>query len=93
MLNNKMDIILYHCVPIPLQQHLINLLEVDNYNRYQSFIGLLAGLRPCGIIVLLAELFTAESKAQVYGSLHEFFRKNPIALNNIGKSHPYQYLK
>ena len=40
-------------------------------------------------IVLLAELFTAESKAQVYGCLHELLEQNPVALNNIGKSHPY----
>ena len=37
------------------------------------------------------ELFTSESKAQVYGCLHEFLQKNPVALNNIGKSHPYVY--
>ena len=49
------------------------------------FTGILAGLRPCGMIVLLTELFRSESKAQVYGSLHEFFRKSTKALNDIGK--------
>lgn len=37
-------------------------------------IRILAGIRPCGIIVLIAELFTAESKSQVYSHLHEFFK-------------------
>jgi len=45
----------------------------------------MAGMRPCGIIVLLAELFTSESKSQVYANLHEFLRKHPHALNSIGK--------
>ena len=27
-------------------------------------------MRPCGIIVLLSELFSTESKSQVYASLH-----------------------
>ena len=35
--------------------------------------------------MLLTELFTSESEAQVYGSLYEFLRKNTTALNNIGK--------
>ena len=46
--------------------------------------GLLAGLRSCGIIVLLAELFTAESKTQVYGCLHEFLRRSSKAISAIG---------
>ena len=46
--------------------------------------GILAGIRPCGVIVFLAELFTSESKAQVYGSLHQFFVKHPEVYENIG---------
>lgn len=29
---------------------------------------------PCGILVLLAELFSAESKSQVFASLHELLK-------------------
>lgn len=50
-----------------------------------NLTGILAGVRPCGIIVLLAELFRAESKAQVYANLHEFMRKHPHVSENIGK--------
>ena len=41
-------------------------------------------MRPCGIIVLLSELFSTESKSQVYATLHEYFRRNPVASNNLG---------
>ena len=51
-----------------------------------NLTGILAGVRPCGIIVLLAELFRAESKSQVYANLHEFMRRHPRVLENIGKS-------
>lgn len=50
-----------------------------------NLTGILAGVRPCSIIVLLAELFRAESKAQVYANLHEFMRKHPHVSENIGK--------
>ena len=35
-----------------------------------SWIEILAGVWPCGVIVFIAELFVTESKAQVYGILH-----------------------
>ena len=41
-------------------------------------------MRPCGVIVLLSELFCTESKLQVYETLHEYFRRNPVAFNNLG---------
>ena len=40
---------------------------------------------PCGIIVLLAELFKTESKSQVYACLHEFFRIHPHVMEKLGK--------
>ena len=43
-------------------------------------------MRPCGVIVLLAELFRAESKSQVYANLHKFMRRHPRVLENIGMS-------
>ena len=46
----------------------------------------MVGMRPCGMIFLLAELFKSESKSQVYANLHEFLRKHPCVSNNIGKS-------
>lgn len=47
-------------------------------------IGVLAGMRPCGVIVLLSELFSTESKSQVYATLHEYFQRNPVASNDLG---------
>ena len=41
-------------------------------------------MRPCGIVVLLTELFNAESKSQVYASLHEFLRRHSSVSKNIG---------
>ena len=32
---------------------------------------------PCGIVVLMQELFTAESKSQVYAALHELLSNYP----------------
>lgn len=51
-----------------------------------NLTGILAGVRPCGVIVLLAELFRAESKSQVYANLHEFMRRHPRVLENMGMS-------
>ena len=42
-------------------------------------------MRPCGVIVLFSELFYTESKSQVYATLHEYFRRNPVASSNLGK--------
>ena len=50
----------------------------------QNSIGVLAAIWPCGIITLVDELFIAESKTQVYGSLHSFLHCNPITTATIG---------
>ena len=39
--------------------------------------GILVGMWPCGIVVMLQELFTAESKSQVYAALHELLSNYP----------------
>ena len=39
--------------------------------------GVLAGMWPCGILIMLKELFTAESKAQVYAALHDLLSSHP----------------
>ena len=41
---------------------------------------------PCGTIVLLAELFRAESKSQVYAIVHELLPKHTNLLDNLSKS-------
>lgn len=51
--------------------------------------GILAGMRPCGIIILLGELFTAESKTQVYGFLHNFFLRHPKVVEDLGNAQPF----
>lgn len=53
------------------------LADVSNFclNLTLYYSGILAGMRPCGIIVLLSDLYIAESKSQVYGSLHIYIRQ------------------
>lgn len=46
---------------------------------------MLALLRPCGTILVLSELFIAESKAQVYGCLHNYFTQYPTVIDDLGK--------
>ena len=41
---------------------------------------------PCGTIVLLGELFPAESKSQVYAIVHEFLSKHTNLLDDLSKS-------
>ena len=50
------------------------------------FTGVLAVMWPCGTIVLLAELFRAESKSQVYAIVHELLSKHTDLLDNLSKS-------
>ena len=56
------------------------------YNIYGAlYLGVFAGMRPCGVIVLQTELFIAESNTQVYGSLHNYTANHPNAVKRIGK--------
>ena len=43
------------------------------------------GAWPCGIIILLGELFGAESNSQVYVLLHNFLMKNSISTEETRK--------
>ena len=47
--------------------------------------GVMLGAWPCGTIVLLGELFGAESISQVYALLHTFLLKNGTSTENIRK--------
>ena len=49
------------------------------------FAGILAGMWPFGIVTLLSELFLSESKTQVYGALHGFFKEAPNAATKTSK--------
>ena len=51
--------------------------------------GVLAGIWPCGVITMLSELFVAESKSQVYASLHEYCRRNSAHLSSLSMSHTH----
>lgn len=54
------------------------------------YIGILAGIWPCGVITLLEELYLAESKSQVYGSLHNHIQRNSESLSKLGMlNHDY----
>ena len=46
------------------------LIYIHDFGQLNS-VGILAGMWPCGILVMLSELFSAESKSQVFASLHE----------------------
>lgn len=59
---------------------IITLLQI----YFTKFAGILAGVRPCGVIVLLSELYTLESKSQVYRYLHNYFSLHPETAQNIG---------
>ena len=50
-----------------------------------SYVGIVAGMWPCGTISFVDELFRSESKAQVYGSLHTYFYTNPVSTKDISK--------
>lgn len=51
--------------------------------------GILVGASPCGIILLISELFRAESKSQVYASLHQYFSDHPSVLKKLGTFNEY----
>ena len=53
---------------------------------YIYYIGILAGVWPCGTITMLGELFGAESKGQVYGYLHSYLYENDAVTSTISKS-------
>ena len=47
--------------------------------------GVLAGIWPCGVVTTLEELFRAEAKCQVYGSIHSLLHANPTETSTISK--------
>lgn len=50
------------------------------------FVGVLAGVWPCGTITMLGEIFGAESKAgQVYGHIHSYLFDNDMSTSTIGE--------
>ena len=67
-----------------LQQYTVGLFTPTHSTSIQS--GTLAGVRPCGIIVLVSELFGAESVSQVYAALHTLIHQNVDSLREIGKT-------
>ena len=54
--------------------------------------GVVVGAWPCGTVVLLSELFGAESKSQVYGTLHTFLQENEDATSQIRKLHVHNLI-
>ena len=40
---------------------------------------------PCGIVVMFAELFTAESKSQVYAALHQLLSNHKTVSSRLSK--------
>ena len=53
--------------------------------------GVLVGAWPCGIIIMISELFQAESNSQVHGSLHQYFSDDPLVLDKLG-TYNYVYV-
>ena len=64
---------------------MLTVIEFALYNAHQVifvyYTGILAGMWPCGIIVLVNELFLSESLSQVYGILHGLLRREKIELS------------
>lgn len=56
-----------------------------SFNNRYVLTGVLGGVWPCGIITLLDELYIAESKSQVYGSIHNLLWSNPSHTENISR--------
>ena len=42
------------------------------------------GTWPRGTVVMVCELFGAESKAQVYGNIHTFLQENSNVMTQLG---------
>ena len=63
-----------------------NELSIDSIvlAKWITYTGIVVGAWPRGIIVLMGELFGAESMSQVYGSSHTFLQENKQATNNLG---------
>lgn len=51
--------------------------------------GIVVGAWPCGTVVMIGELFGAESKSQVYGTIHTFLHENEEATRHIRKYMKY----
>lgn len=59
--------------------------EKDRKTRlHEHSAGILAGIWPCGTVTMVDELFSSESKAQVYGCLHGFVHTNMTTTESIG---------
>ena len=47
-------------------------------------VGIVVGAWLCGTITMIGELFGAESKTQIYGSLHTFLQENKEGTKVMG---------
>lgn len=59
------------------------------FKMRKTLTGILAGIWPCSVITLLAELFVSESMSQVYGALHNFLHMNSKETMDVGKIELY----
>ena len=64
----------------------LNYINTDLMDDYGLISGILAGIWPCGTVTLIDELFRAEAKSQVYGSMHSLFYLNSSTLADVSKS-------
>ena len=60
---------------------------INGWHNTIKFLGILAGIWPCGTVTLIDELFRAEAKSQVYGSVHSLFYLNSNTLSDVSKSY------
>ena len=51
---------------------------------HANITGIVIGAWPCGTVTKISELFSAESKTQVYGTLHAFLQENQDKTKEIG---------
>lgn len=54
--------------------------------------GIVVGAWPCGMIVMIGELFGSESKSQVYGCIHTFLQENKSSSASLCKLYIQIYI-
>ena len=60
-------------------------IDCNNIHGGDIYVGLLAGIWPCGMITMLSELYIAESKTQVYAALHDYLSRNSSIFSELSE--------
>ncbi len=83
--NNAPNIILQVFCTELIALHIRYIVAIHLYIYIYDSVGIVVGAWPCGTVTMVGELYGAESKSQVYGSIHTFLQENHPAAENLGK--------